>query len=394
MATHAGMTTEEFEKIVKDWIATAKHPKTKRPYTEMVYQPMLELLAYLRANGFKTFIVSGGGIEFMRAVDGEGLRHSARAGRRQQRQAEVRDARRQAGAREAAGDRLHRRQGRQAGRHQQVHRPPADRRVRQFRRRPADAAMDRRRQRRAFLGLVHHTDAEREWAYDRKSHIGQLDKALDEAKAKGWTVVDMKDDWKTYLPQIIEASAQADRSAQIFLIQFSQLRTTRGSNCWRRTFRGGVLTFAAQRSRGALQPVSAQTTGALDRTVLPIPEPKRPTITELDARNAKAPPRFEVKAPQGAPNVVIVLIDDIGFGQPSTFGGPIHMPTLEQLADERAELQPLPHHRALLADARRAHAGRNHHATTPARSWRWRRPSRATPGSARTASRRWPRSCG
>ena len=66
MATHAGMTTEEFEKIVKDWIATAKHPNTKRPYTEMVYQPMLELLAYLRANGFKTFIVSGGGIEFMR----------------------------------------------------------------------------------------------------------------------------------------------------------------------------------------------------------------------------------------------------------------------------------------------------------------------------------------
>ena len=66
MATHAGMTTEEFETIVKDWIATARHPQTKRPYTEMVYQPMLELLAYLRANDFKTFIVSGGGIEFMR----------------------------------------------------------------------------------------------------------------------------------------------------------------------------------------------------------------------------------------------------------------------------------------------------------------------------------------
>ena len=86
MTTHAGMTTEEFEKIVKDWIATAKHPKTKRPYTEMVYQPMLELLGYLRANGFKTFIVSGGGIEFMRALDREGLWHPARASHRQQRQ--------------------------------------------------------------------------------------------------------------------------------------------------------------------------------------------------------------------------------------------------------------------------------------------------------------------
>ena len=92
-------------------------PTTKRPYTEMVYQPMLELLAYLRANGFKTFIVSGGGIEFMRAVGGAGLRHPARAGHRQQRQDEVRAARRQAGAREAARGRLHRRQGRQAGRH-------------------------------------------------------------------------------------------------------------------------------------------------------------------------------------------------------------------------------------------------------------------------------------
>ena len=82
MATHAGMTMDEFDKIVSDWLATAKHPATGRPYTELVYQPMLELLGYLRANGFKTFIVSGGGIEFMRAVDREGLWHSARAGGR------------------------------------------------------------------------------------------------------------------------------------------------------------------------------------------------------------------------------------------------------------------------------------------------------------------------
>ena len=107
MATHAGMTTEEFEQIVKDWLATAKHPKTKRPYTEMVYQPMLELLAYLRANGFKTFIVSGGGIEFMRPWTEASLWRPARTGHRQQHQDEVRIARRQARARAPAGVELH-----------------------------------------------------------------------------------------------------------------------------------------------------------------------------------------------------------------------------------------------------------------------------------------------
>ena len=147
MATHAGTTTEEFEKIVADWIATAKHPKTGRLYTEMVYQPMLELLAYLRANGFKTFIVSGGGVEFMRPWAEGVYGIPPGAGDRQQHQDEVRDARRQAGARAPAGDRLHRRQGRQAGRDPDAHRPAADRRVRQLRRRPADAAVDGRRRR-------------------------------------------------------------------------------------------------------------------------------------------------------------------------------------------------------------------------------------------------------
>ena len=197
MATHAGMTTDEFEKIVTDWIATARHPTTGRPYTEMVYQPMLELLAYLRANGFKTFIVSGGGIEFMRPwtehvygippeqVVGSSIKTQVRA------------ARRQAGARAPAGDQLHRRQGRQAGRHQPAHRPPADRGVRQLRRRLPDAAVDDRgRRARASALIVHHTDAEREWAYDRESHIGRLDTGLDEAPKRGWTVVNMKNDWK------------------------------------------------------------------------------------------------------------------------------------------------------------------------------------------------------
>ena len=146
MATHAGMTTEEFETIVRDWLAVARHPKTGRRFTEMVYQPMLELLAYLRANGFKTFIVSGGGIEFMRpwAEQVYGIPPEQVVGSSIKTQ--VRDARRQAGPGAAAGAGLHRRQGGQAGRHQQPHRPPADRGLRQLGRRPADAAVDGRRQ--------------------------------------------------------------------------------------------------------------------------------------------------------------------------------------------------------------------------------------------------------
>ena len=96
MATHAGMTTDEFEKIVTDWLSVARDPKFKRPYTELVYQPMIELLAYLRANGFKTFIVSGGGVEFMRPLGRAGLRCTARAGNRLFDQDEIPDTRRKA----------------------------------------------------------------------------------------------------------------------------------------------------------------------------------------------------------------------------------------------------------------------------------------------------------
>ena len=149
MVTHAGMTTDEFEQIVKDWIATAKHPKFKRPYTECVYQPMVELLAYLRANGFKTFIVSGGGIEFMRPWTEKvyGIPPEQVVG--SSIKTKYRDARRQAGAHAVAGDELHRRQDRQTRRHQLAHRPPAHRRVRQLGRRSADAGVDAGRQRRA-----------------------------------------------------------------------------------------------------------------------------------------------------------------------------------------------------------------------------------------------------
>ena len=149
MATHAGMTTEEFEKIVTDWVASAKHPIAKRPYTDLVYQPMLELLNYLRANEFKTYIVSGGGIEFMRPWVERVYGIPARASRGQQHQAEVPDGGGQAGSGSAGGGRFHRRQGRQARRHPEIHRAPADRRFRKFRRRPADAPMDDSRRRAA-----------------------------------------------------------------------------------------------------------------------------------------------------------------------------------------------------------------------------------------------------
>ena len=150
--THAGMTTEEFEKIVTDWLATARDPRFKRPYTELVYQPMLELLAYLRANGFRTFIASGGGIEFMRPWTEQiyGVPPEQVIGSSIKTRFEMQG--RRANAVPAAGDQLHRRQGRKADRHQRAHRPPADRRVRQLRRRSRNAAMDdTRRQRRRAL---------------------------------------------------------------------------------------------------------------------------------------------------------------------------------------------------------------------------------------------------
>ena len=161
------MTTEEFEKIVKDWLATAKHPTTGRPYTEMVYQPMLELLAYLRANGFKTFIVSGGGIEFMRAFAEKvyGIPPEQVIGSSGKLKFEMRDGK-PVLVKLPAIDFIDDKEGK-PDRHPEPHRPPAHRRVRQLRRRPANAPVDRRGQGARFCLYVHHTDAEREWAYDR-----------------------------------------------------------------------------------------------------------------------------------------------------------------------------------------------------------------------------------
>jgi phosphoglycolate phosphatase-like HAD superfamily hydrolase len=200
-ATHSGMTTDEFSKAVVDWTATARHPRFNRPYTQLVYQPMLELLAHLRANGFKTFVVSGGGVEFMRpwmekvyGIPPEQVVGSSGVVTFQT---------------DAAGkpsllktpkiEFVDDGPGKPVGINRFIGRRPifafgnsdGDLQMLQW-----TAAGDGAR----FAGLVHHTDAEREYAYDRQSKVGKLDKALDEATARKWTVVDMKQDWKTVFP--------------------------------------------------------------------------------------------------------------------------------------------------------------------------------------------------
>jgi len=200
MATHAGMTTQEFEQIVKDWIAKAKHPKTGRSYTEIVYQPMLELLAYLRANGFKNFIVSGGGVEFMRPwTEGVyGIPPEQVIGSSIKTNFEIRDGK-PVLVRLPEINFIDDGAGKPVGINQHIGRRP----IAAFGNSDGDLQMLQwtTAGSGARLALiVHHTDAEREWAYDRTSHVGRLDKALDEANAKGWTVVDMKKDWKRIFP--------------------------------------------------------------------------------------------------------------------------------------------------------------------------------------------------
>lgn len=195
MATHAGMTTEEFNQIVTDWIATAKHPVIKRPFTEMVYQPMLELLDYLRANGFKTFIVSGGGIDFMRpwAEQVYGIPPEQVVGSSIQTKFRMVDGKPEL-VRLPKLNFVDDKEGKPVGIQSHIGRRP----VAAFGNSDGDLPMLQYTAAGSgprFCLYIHHTDAAREWAYDRKSHIGQLDKGLDEAAAKGWTVVDMKNDW-------------------------------------------------------------------------------------------------------------------------------------------------------------------------------------------------------
>jgi phosphoserine phosphatase len=201
MATHAGMTSDEFEKIVSDWITTAKHPKTGRLYTEMVYQPMLEVLAYLRANGFKTFIVSGGGIEFMRpwAERVYGVPPEQVVGSSIKTKYEIRDGK-PVIVRLPELNFIDDKEGKPVGIQQHIGRRP----VMAFGNSDGDFQMlewTTSGKGPRFGMIIHHTDAEREFAYDRESHIGKLAKGLDEGPKLGWSIVSMKDDWKTVFPK-------------------------------------------------------------------------------------------------------------------------------------------------------------------------------------------------
>ena len=200
MATHSGLTTEEFEKVVGDWIATAKHPTTGRPYTEMVYQPMLELLAMLRADGFKTFIVSGGGVDFMRVFSERvyGIPPEQVIGSSGKLKFEMQDGNPQL-VKLPEIDFIDDKAGKPVGIQQHIGRRP----IAAFGNSDGDLEMLQyitTGPGARFALIVHHTDAGREWAYDRQSPIGRLDKALDAARANGWTVVDMKKDWKFIYP--------------------------------------------------------------------------------------------------------------------------------------------------------------------------------------------------
>jgi len=195
-AAHSGMSTDDFAKSVADWLASARHPRFDVAYTDLVYRPMQELLSYLRDNGFKTFIVSGGGVEFMRvwAEKAYGIPPEQVVGSSGATQFTL-------GANGAASllklpkvEFVDDGPGKPSGINRFIGRRPilafgnsdGDQQMLEW-----TAAGNGRR----FMGLVHHTDAEREWAYDRTSKIGRLDKALDEAERRGWTIVDMKRDW-------------------------------------------------------------------------------------------------------------------------------------------------------------------------------------------------------
>jgi len=200
LATHSGMTAAEFEATVSSWLATEKHPKFKRPYTECVYQPQLELLAYLRANGFKNFIVSGGGIQFMRPWTEAvyGIPPEQVVGSSIVSEFQIKDGKPVLVRMPKIGF-VNDKAGKPVGIYDHIGRRP----ILAFGNSDSDMQMieytmagDGRR-----LGLfVHHTDAEREYAYDREGHIGTLDKALDQAAANGWIIVDMKKEWKSVLP--------------------------------------------------------------------------------------------------------------------------------------------------------------------------------------------------
>ncbi|MGD1915422.1 MAG: HAD family hydrolase [Phycisphaerales bacterium] len=198
--THAGMSTEQFDDTVREWLETARHPTTGRRYTDMVYKPMLELLEYLRKNGFQTFIVSGGGIDFLRVFAEEvyGIPSHQVVGSGMKTGYEVRNGVPTL-VKLAELNFIDDKEGKPVGIHQHIGRRPffaAGNSDGDFQMLEYVTAGDGPR----FGLLVHHTDAEREWAYDRDSHVGRLVRGLDEAEQRGWVVVDMARDWATIFP--------------------------------------------------------------------------------------------------------------------------------------------------------------------------------------------------
>lgn len=200
MATHAGSTTEEFAASVRQWVRTARHPTLKRPYTELVFQPMLELLAYLRANGFKTYIVSGGGIEFMRVFAEEvyGVPPEQVIGSTIATKYELRDGK-PVIVREPKLDFIDDKAGKPLAINKFIGRRP----IAAFGNSDGDFEMLEWTTAGAgprLAAIVHHDDAAREFAYDRDSHIGKLRRGLDEGPGRGWSIVSMKNDWKAVYP--------------------------------------------------------------------------------------------------------------------------------------------------------------------------------------------------
>ena len=200
MATHAGMTSDEFDATVRQWLATARHPTLKRPYTELVFQPMLELLAYLRAAGFRTYIVSGGGIEFLRVFAQEryGIPPEQVIGSSIKTKYELRDGK-PVIVRLAEIDFIDDKAGKPVGIHKFIGKRP----IAAFGNSDGDFQMLEWTTSGPgpSLGvIVRHDDATREFAYDRNSSVGRLARALDEAPARGWTVLSVRSDWKQVYP--------------------------------------------------------------------------------------------------------------------------------------------------------------------------------------------------
>ncbi|MFC5050747.1 HAD family hydrolase [Rubritalea spongiae] len=206
MATHANITEDEFSKSVADWLATTKHPKTGIAYTDMVFQPMLELINYLRLNDFKVFIVSGGGIDFVRVFSESayGIPPERVIGSSIKAKFEIRDGK-PVVIKTPEIDLIDDKVGKPVGIHRYIGSRPifaagnsdGDYQMLQY----TSAGEGPR-----FGLIVHHTDADREFAYDRDSHVGQLNKALDDSKTQNWTIVDMKKDWKIIYPEYIEST--------------------------------------------------------------------------------------------------------------------------------------------------------------------------------------------